>query len=183
MPAAVIRPLGTGRRAAELFGLGLYGLKPLKGTLVVAVPSEMVSRLSIPFYGGSGAAPAVQAREFTATEEAVGKAQRRFGRGDDEVWRETAPIEPQRALAKTNSLCPQRPARTRRWSSVASACAGVGKADAIDILIPAPRSVVEGALRPRARRRLARHRMAGAANTRRSATCASRPALCLPGPS
>jgi flagellar motor switch protein FliM len=93
---AVLRPLRDWQAEQRPFvGLSLYSFKPMKGTLAVSVPSEFVSRLVDSFYGGTGADPAGEAREFTATEE------RLLARLTDslvdalaEAWREVAAVEP-----------------------------------------------------------------------------------------
>lgn len=94
---AVIRPLGDWQAEQGVFaGLSLYAMRPLKGTLTVAVPSEFISRLVDAFYGGTGAAPVTGGHEFTRTEESL------FARLSDalvtavaKIWHEMAVIEPQ----------------------------------------------------------------------------------------
>ena len=70
------------------------------------MPSEFVSRLVDSFYGGSGADPAGEAREFTATEE------RLLARLTDslvaalaEAWRDVAPVEPHLARPRDQRRC------------------------------------------------------------------------------
>jgi flagellar motor switch protein FliM len=101
---AMMRALGDWQAEQGSFaGLSLYAMRPLKGTLTVAVPSEFVSRLVDAFYGGTGAASLVEGKEFTRTEESL------FGRLSDalvaalvKVWQEVVPIEPQLRVRESN---------------------------------------------------------------------------------
>ena len=81
---------------AEFVSLSMYGFKPMKGSVLLALQPEFVSRLVDWFYGGSGDAAASSAREFTATEESL------LGRLADSivadlaaVWTEVIPARPQ----------------------------------------------------------------------------------------
>jgi flagellar motor switch protein FliM len=55
----------------EFVSLSLYAFKPMKGTILLAVRPEFVSRLVDIFYGGSGALPTAVSHEFTGTEESL----------------------------------------------------------------------------------------------------------------
>jgi flagellar motor switch protein FliM len=147
---AITRTLGDWQaEQSDFAGLSLYSIKPLKGVLAIAVPSEFVSRLVDAFYGGNGAAPLAQAKEFTRTEESM------LARLSDalavtmaEVWREVSPIEPQLRGRETNvalaRICsPEEAVLVCRFTVAPPQ----GKPAQIDILIPAAalRSV-EGAL-------------------------------------
>ncbi|SFS12941.1 flagellar motor switch protein FliM [Sphingomonas jatrophae] len=84
--------------------LSLYRLRPLKGSMLLAIEADFVTRMVDAFYGGSGTGPAAtQAREFTPAEE------RLLGRIADtlverlaETWSEVTPLEPQLAARETN---------------------------------------------------------------------------------
>jgi flagellar motor switch protein FliM len=87
----------------EFFSLSLYGFKPLKGSVMLAVQPEFVSRLVDAYYGGSGDLPTIASREFTATEESL------LGRFTDEVmnvlakvWSEIVPVRPQLRSREVN---------------------------------------------------------------------------------
>lgn len=100
----VLRPLKDWQAEQNAFtGLSLYGFKPLKGTLALNVPAELISRFVDYFYGGTGGATLAAPTEFTATEE------RLLARVSDaligafaDVWREIAPIDPQLRGRETN---------------------------------------------------------------------------------
>lgn len=88
---------------AAFQGLSLYSFRPLKGVLAVSMPSTLVSRLVDSFYGGAGASPAGQAKEFSPTEDSL------LARLSDNLvamladsWREVAGIEPLLKGRETN---------------------------------------------------------------------------------
>ena len=93
---AVLRPLRDWQADQRQFvGLSLYNMKPLKGTLAICVPAEFISRLVDAYYGGTGADPTTEAREFTATEERLlGRLAEKLVGAVAEAWHEVAPIEP-----------------------------------------------------------------------------------------
>ena len=137
---AVTRQLGSWQAEQNDFiGLSLYSFKPLKGTLLVSVPSEFVSRLVDVFYGGTGAAPMVQAREFTKTEDSLlGKLSDQIAASFAAVWREIAHIEPQLRSRETNIAytrvgSPDEPVVVCRFTIVPPG----GKPAAIEIAFPA----------------------------------------------
>jgi flagellar motor switch protein FliM len=101
---ALIRPLADWQaEQSDFTGLSLYGMRPLKGVLVAAVPSELVSRLVDAFYGGTGAAPIVQGKEFTRTEESLlARLSDALAAAFAETWKEVSPIEPQLRARETN---------------------------------------------------------------------------------
>jgi flagellar motor switch protein FliM len=84
--------------------LSLYRLRPLKGSMLLAIEADFVARMVDAFYGGSGTAPASQkAREFTPAEE------RLLARIADtvverlaETWSEVTPLQPQLSARETN---------------------------------------------------------------------------------
>lgn len=87
----------------EFVSLSVYGFKPMKGGILLALQPEFVSRLVDCFYGGSGDAAANASREFTATEESL------LGRLADSiladlatVWSEVIPARPQLRSRETN---------------------------------------------------------------------------------
>ena len=137
---AVMRPLADWQAEQPTFtGLSLYSMRPLKGILAAAVPPELVSRLVDAFYGGTGAPPLSQAKEFTRTEESL------FGRFSDalvaalaETWREVSPIEPQLRGRESNVAlariaAPEEAVVVSRFTIAAGAATPV----AIDIIFPA----------------------------------------------
>lgn len=103
-PVAVSRFETWRTQRPEFMSLNLYSFRPLKGGLLMAIEPEFVSRLVDSFYGGSGTAAPVKAKEFTATEE------RLLARLTDslinalaEVWAEVLPVQPRLTGRETNS--------------------------------------------------------------------------------
>ncbi len=150
---ALMRPLVDWQAEQEAFlGLGLYTLKPLKGLVAVAVPSDFVSRLVDAFYGGAGTAPAAQAKEFTRTEESLlARIAEGMVRLLAETWKEIAPIDPQLKTRETTPVL----ARIASPDEAVVVCRFTitpleGKPASVDVLIPAAtlRSV-EGTLTAR----------------------------------
>jgi flagellar motor switch protein FliM len=147
---AITRPHGSWQAEQPDFaGLSLYTFKPLKGTLLVSVPSEFVSRLVDVFYGGTGEAPTTQAREFTKTEDSlIGKLSDQIAACFAAVWREIATIEPQLRSRETNVAhsrigSPDEPMVVCRFTIVPPGA----KPAAIEIVFPAAAlRTVEGAL-------------------------------------
>lgn len=157
---AMLRPFRDWQAEQSAFqGLSMYTAKPLKGLLAIAVPSELVSRLVDAYYGGSGAAPAALAREFTRTEESL------LARVSDGIagllartWQEIAPIDPQLKGRETNPAA----ARIAAPDEGVIVCRftitpAVGKPASLEVLFPAAalRSV-EGALAARSEEGCAR---------------------------
>ena len=150
---AVMRPLRDWQAEQPSFlALSLYGFKPLKGVLGVAIPADFVSRLVDFYYGGAGTAMGPAANEFTRTEE------RLAGRISDglvtmlaDTWKEVAPLEPLLKGRETNVGAariagPDEGVVVCRFTIAAPG----GKPAKLDILFPAAalRSV-EGALATR----------------------------------
>jgi flagellar motor switch protein FliM len=147
---ALMRPLGDWQAEQPSFaGLALYTFKPLKGNLTLAIPSEFVSRLVDAFYGGTGAAPITQGKEFTRTEESLfAKLTDALVAAFADIWREVAPIDPQLRGRETNVAMARIGAADESMVvSRFTVTLAQGKPAAIDILFPAAalRSV-EGAI-------------------------------------
>lgn len=87
----------------EFTSISLYAFRPMKGAILLKVEPELVSRLVDAFYGGNGAPTSRQAREFTATEEAL---QGRFCESViaalAAVWGEVVPVRPQLRSRESN---------------------------------------------------------------------------------
>jgi flagellar motor switch protein FliM len=147
---AVIRPLGDWQAEQGVFaGLSMYTMRPLKGTLTVAVPSEFVSRLVDAFYGGTGAAPLSAGHEFTRTEESlVGRLSDALVTAVAKIWHEMVAIEP--SLRGRESNVPfarignaDEPVTVCRFTVAPPA----GRPAVIDIVFPATAlRAMEGAL-------------------------------------
>ena len=87
----------------EFSSLCLYGFKPLKGSIMLSIEPEFVSRLVDAFYGGSGVPSTTRAREFTATEESLcGRLAEGLIGALAEVWSEIVPVRPQLRSRETN---------------------------------------------------------------------------------
>lgn len=87
----------------EFVSLSIYGFKPMKGAVMLALNPEFISRLVDWFYGGTGEPAASASREFTATEESL------LARLADSiladlaaVWSEVIPARPQLRSRETN---------------------------------------------------------------------------------
>lgn len=87
----------------EFIGLSIYGFRPMKGSIMLALRPDFISRLVDAFYGGSGIAAPSTAREFTATED------RLLARVGDEIltalaqaWSEIIPAKPQLRSRETS---------------------------------------------------------------------------------
>lgn len=87
----------------EFVSLSLYGFKPMKGAILLAVRPDFVSRLVDIFYGGSGALPTAAASEFTGTEESlIGRLADAIIAALAQVWGEVVPVRPQLRSRETN---------------------------------------------------------------------------------
>jgi flagellar motor switch protein FliM len=87
----------------EFTSLSLYGFKPMKGSILIAIEPDFVSRLLDTFYGGTGAAATRRSREFTATEESLlGRFCEALVGALAEVWSEVIPARPQLRSRETN---------------------------------------------------------------------------------
>lgn len=87
----------------EFTSLSLYGFKPLKGAILVAIDPQFVSKLVDAFYGGSGVPASGRAREFTATEESLlGRLTQGLIAALAEVWSEVVPVTPQLRSRETS---------------------------------------------------------------------------------
>lgn len=137
---AVLRTYRDWQAEQPVFqGVSLYSFAPLKGTLGISVSSAFVSRLVDAFYGGSGAGSAIEAKEFTPTEDSL------FARLCDtfvaqlaEFWRDVSPIQPQLRSRETNVAL----ARVASGDEVVVVCRFTvtppsGGPASIDILFPA----------------------------------------------
>jgi flagellar motor switch protein FliM len=88
---------------AEFISLSLYGFKPLKGCIMLAVQPEFVSRLVDAFYGGGGQPPVSQSKEFTPTEESLLSRLAESVIGAlAEVWTEIVPVRAALRSRETN---------------------------------------------------------------------------------
>lgn len=87
----------------EFTSLSLYAFRPMKGSILIKVDPEFVSRLVDAFYGGSGAQAPRRAREFTATEEGLlGRLGEALIGALAEAWSEIVPVRPQLRARETN---------------------------------------------------------------------------------
>lgn len=88
----------------EFTSLSLYSFRPLKGGVLLAIQSDLVSRLVDSFYGGSGAQALNKPREFTATEERLlaRLSEALIGTLAD-IWSEILPVQPKLNSRETNS--------------------------------------------------------------------------------
>jgi flagellar motor switch protein FliM len=123
---------------AEFVSLSLYGFKPMKGAVLVALQPDFVSRLVDAFYGGCGEERLSGAREFTGTEESL------LARFADEivgalakVWAEIVPVRPQLRSRETsvgfaNLARNDEPVAVTRFMLNL----GRGKASPVDIVYP-----------------------------------------------
>jgi flagellar motor switch protein FliM len=89
---------------AEFTSLSLYAFRPMKGSILVRIDPEFVSRLVDAFYGGSGTQSPRRAREFTATEESLlGRLTEALIGALAEAWSEIVPVRPQLRARETNA--------------------------------------------------------------------------------
>lgn len=89
---------------AEFTSLTLYGFRPMKGSILIRIDPEFVSRLVDAFYGGSGAQAPRRAREFTPTEESLlGRLCEALIGALAEAWSEIVPVRPQLRARETNA--------------------------------------------------------------------------------
>ena len=101
---AVLRPLRDWQAEQPSFlALSLFGFKPLKGMLAVALPADFVTLLVDCYYGGAGTAITPSAKEFTRTEERLSA---RIADGLvailADTWKEVAPLDLQLKGRETN---------------------------------------------------------------------------------
>ncbi|MGZ8348557.1 MAG: flagellar motor switch protein FliM [Allosphingosinicella sp.] len=136
---SIIRIFGDWKaEQAEFISLSLYGFKPMKGAVLLAVQPEFISRLVDAFYGGSGDHRTQVAREFTGTEESL------LARLADDilgalakVWSEVVPVRPQ-FRSRENSVGFANLARNDEPVAVTRFVVklGRGPAASIDIIYP-----------------------------------------------
>ena len=85
--------------------LSLYRVRPLKGSLLIALEAEFVARMVDAFYGGSGAAQpgATRVPEFTPAEERLlARIADLIAERLGETWSEVTPLAPQLSARETN---------------------------------------------------------------------------------
>src|SRR5690606_28266410 len=87
----------------EFTSLSIYGFKPLKGAILLAIEPAFISRLVDARYGGTGDIAVERAREFTATEESLlARIAEMMIEALAEVWAEIVPAKPQLRARETN---------------------------------------------------------------------------------
>lgn len=87
----------------EFTSISLYAFRPMKGSILLKLEPELVSRLVDAYYGGSGGAPTRANREFTPTEEAVlGRFCEAVIGALAEIWSEVLPVRPQLRSREAN---------------------------------------------------------------------------------
>jgi flagellar motor switch protein FliM len=101
---AVVRGYGDWQaEQAEFTSLSIYGFKPLKGAILLAIEPAFISRLVDARYGGTGDIAVERAREFTATEESLlARIAEMMIEALAEVWAEIVPAKPQLRARETN---------------------------------------------------------------------------------
>jgi flagellar motor switch protein FliM len=122
----------------EFTSLSLYGMKPMKGAILVAIDPDFVSRMVDVFYGGSGVTAARRTREFTATEESLlARFAEALVAALADVWSEVVPVRPQLRSRETNlSFASLGKADEPVAISRFTVTAWPGQASVIDIIYP-----------------------------------------------
>ncbi len=101
---ALIRAYGDWQaEQPEFTSLSVYGFRPLKGAILLAVEPAFITRLVDARYGGTGDVPVRRAREFTATEENMLARVAELVIGAlGEVWAEVVKVTPELRARETN---------------------------------------------------------------------------------
>lgn len=87
----------------EFTSLSLYAFKPMKGTILIRIEPDFVSRLVDTFYGGTGIATNRRSREFTGTEESLlARLAEAFVGALGDAWSEVMPVRPVLRSRETN---------------------------------------------------------------------------------
>lgn len=123
---------------AEFTSISLYSFRPMKGSILLKLEPEFVSRMVDAYYGGAGGAPTRPSREFTATEEAVlARLCEAIIGALGSVWGEVVPVRPQLRSREAN-VGFAGPARADESVAVTrfTIAAWPGQASAIEIVYP-----------------------------------------------
>lgn len=135
----VVRQFGTWMiEQPEFISVSLYRFRPLKGQVLIAVPSELVRRLVDAYYGGLGVHGERVVKEFTPTEERLlTRLSEALIETLTEVWSEVLPVKPQMTSRETSTayaslVAGDEPVAVARFT----VSIGQGKSSFIDVLYP-----------------------------------------------
>lgn len=88
----------------EFTSVGIYRLRPMKGSMLIAIDPRMIGQLVDAFYGGPGVYGERVVREFTPTEERLlARLSEALVQTLTEVWSEFMPVTAQLTSRETNT--------------------------------------------------------------------------------